>query len=341
MGLFRRNRIWWMCFMYQGRQVRRTTKTSDKRLAERILAHVKADIVEGQYFERREENERTVDELLGRYVREHAVKKASCRAITGYARNLLAFFGGKTLAQVTPRIIAEYKAKRYADGVRPATINRDLAIFKHAFNLAIREWEWCRENPVKRVSMERERNQRDRWLTSAEESRLLAACSAGLSEIVTFALHTGMRIGEITALTWEGVDLTRQTATIFHSKNGEPRTLPLNAVALSIVTKKAEERASLGNRVFPARIQTPGGERTLRRAFQKAVRTAGLHDFRFHDLRHTFATRLVQDGEDLYRVQRLLGHKSPTMTQRYAHHCSESLRVGVNRLVSTELAQGS
>jgi integrase len=251
----------------------------------------------------------------------------------GHVNHLRAFFGDATLlADITPRLVVEYKNRRYQDGVSPATVNRALATLKKAFNLAVREWEWCHRNPVLSVSMEREHNARDRWLSLEEEDRLLAACAPWLRDLVTFALNTGMRMGEILALTWQGVDLTRRTVTVFRSKNGERRTIPMNQKVFALLTEKAKVRSIQTNLVFPSKTQTLLESGHLRRSFRLALKKAGIMDFHFHDLRHTFATRLVQAGVELYKVQRLLGHKSPIMTQRYAHHYPESLRDGVETL---------
>ncbi len=335
MGLFKRGTVWWMSFTYQGRQVRTSTETADKRLAEAILAKIKVKIVEGRYFDRLEEQTRTFAELMERYDSEHVVKQASRRATRGYIRNLLPVFGHLTLSEISPKLIVAYKQKRYADGVAPATINRELAAMKKAFNLAIREWEWCRENPVSRVSMEKEANARDRWLTHEEEARVLGASPPWLGELVQFALHTGMRLGEILALTWRGVDLFRNTVTVFRSKNGRRRTIPLNQTARTLLKTKAKVRASHTEHVFQSEAHTPLDPNNVRRAFRRAVEQAEIDELHVHDLRHTFATRLVQAGVDLYKVQRLLGHQSPVMTQRYAHHSPESLRDGVATLDRT------
>ncbi len=280
--------------------------------------------------------------------REHVTKKASQRSYIGYAKRLHGFFGdGTPLAQITPRLIVEYKNQLFADELAPASVNRHLGTLKKAFNLAVREWEWCQRNPVLSVSMERESNGRDRWLTVEEESRLLAACGPWLQDIVQFALGTGMRMGEILSLSWRGVDLTRRTVMLFHSQNGERRTIPMNQTILSLVKAKKEEahliKQPTGNLVklnaenpsdlvFRSKAGTPIESGHLRRSFRLALKKAGIEDFHFHDLRHTFATRLVQAGVELYKVQRLLGHKSPMMTQRYAHHYPESLRDGVEVL---------
>lgn len=332
MGLVKRGKYWCMRFTYQGRQVRRSTGTADRRLAEAILGKVRAQIIEGRFFETLEEKTRTFDELMERYLTEHAAKKSEPRHYQGYAKNLTAFFGGRTLAEITPKLIAEYKALRYTAGLKPASINRELASLKKAFNLAVREWEWCRENPVSKVSMERENNKRDRWLSVEEEAPLLQGCAPWLHDLVMFALHTGMRMGEILELTWRGVDFSRRTVMVVRSKNGERRTIPVNETVLSVLKQKSKVRSLRTDLVFCSHVFTPMESGHLRRSFRLALGKAKIEDFHFHDLRHTFATRLVQAGVDLYKVQRLLGHKSPIMTQRYAHHYPESLRDGVEML---------
>ena len=193
MGLVKRGTTWWMSFMYQGQQIRRSTGTSDKRLAEAILGKVRGQIVEGRFFEKPIEQQRTVTELLDRYTSEHAARRANYRRELTSVKNLKTFFGNPTLDQVTPKRIVAYKNQRYTDGVKPATINRELATLKKAFNLARREWEWCTDNPVCRVSMEQENNTRDRWLTVDEEQRLLHESAPWLRELMVFAVHTGMQ----------------------------------------------------------------------------------------------------------------------------------------------------
>jgi integrase len=335
-----------MYFTYQGQQVRKSTGTADRRLADAILSKVKVQIIEGQYFEKAVAQSHTFTELMDRYEREHVLRKLRHRGVKGYMNNLRAFFGDRTLADITPKLIVAYKNKRYEDGKAPATINRELANLKKAFNLALREWEWCHQNPVTRVSMEKENNKRDRWLSEDEESRLLTACAPWLHDLVTFALHTGMRMGEILELTWRGVDFTRRTVTVLRSKNGERRTIPVNETVLRVLKEKTKVRSLASDLVFCSKAFTPMESGHLRRSFRLALSKAKIEEFHFHDLRHTFATRLVQAGIDLYKVQQLLGHKSPIMTQRYAHHYPESLRDGVEildrpRKSSTVLAQSA
>jgi integrase len=333
-----------MSFMYQGQQVRRSTGTTDKRLAEAILGQVRVQIIEGRFFEKPAAQHRTLTELMDRYASEHAARRANYRRELTSVKNLKAFFGNPTLDQITPKLIVANKNQRYTDGVKPATMNRELATLKKAFNLARRDWEWWTDNPVCRVSMEKENNSRDRWLTVEEEQRLLTAAAPWLRELVVFAIYTGMRMGEILALTWAGVDLVRRMVTVFRSKNGERRTIPVNTTVLDLLKDKCAARTGTTDIVFHSHSHTPLDGSNIRRALITALDITKIHDLHFHDLRHTFATRIVQAGIDLYKVQRLLGHKSPIMTQRYAHHYPESLRDGVDALeagrsVSTNLAQ--
>jgi site-specific recombinase XerD len=331
-GLVKRGKVWWMNFMFQGHRIRRSTGTTNRALAGSILAKVKIQLIEGQYFDSLEERTRTFKELMDRFEREHLVKLASRETCRVFVKRFRQFFGDRTLAQITPRLIVEYKNSRSAVGVKAATINRELTCLKKAFTLAKREWEWCRDNPVSRVSAEKGANKRDRWLTEDEEMRLFSVSPFWLCELVVFGLHSGMRLGEMLALTWAGVDLFRRTVTVFHSKNGERRTVPVNQTVTALLKERAKVRLLKTELVFPSRTGTPLDPNHLRRALRIAITRAGLQDVHFHDLRHTFATRLVQSGVDLYKVQRLLGHKTPMMTQRYAHHYPESLRDGVEIL---------
>ena len=192
--------------------------------------------------------------------------------------------------------------------------------------------------------MEPVHNQVDRWLTPDEQARLMHVCPSWLWDVIIFALNTGMRQGEILNVKWPDVDFCRGTLVVMKSKNGERRTIPINNTVFALL---ATIRAKCGEKEGPVFTTGLGNElkaRYLGRTFTLARERAGLSDFRFHDLRHTFATRLVHRGVDLYKVQRLLGHKTGLMTQRYAHHSPESLRDGVRTLeepssVDTNLTQ--
>ena len=176
-----------MSFTYNGRQVRRSTETDDKKLAEKIYHKVMTEVAEGKWFERQERT-RGFAEMMEKYMKEHsAVKKRSTARDVASLKHLLPFFGAMPLREIRPGNISEYKADRLAAGAAPGTLNRELALMKHAFTLSMKEWGWAKENPVKMVSMEKEAPHKDRWLTDDEEKRLLESCPGWLRDIVVFA----------------------------------------------------------------------------------------------------------------------------------------------------------
>lgn len=179
---------------------------------------------------------------------------------------------------------------------------------------------------------EKENNERDRWLTDEQERRLLENAPQWLREIIVFDLHTGLRKGELLSLQWNRFDLFRKTIIIQESKNGKPRTIPLNQIALDILMEKSKIRNINHDLVFTSSVGTKIDSDNLGRAFESVLEKVDIQDFHFHDLRHTFATRLAQRGIDIYKISKLLGHKDIRMTQRYSHHCPESLRDGVQVL---------
>jgi len=184
---------------------------------------------------------------------------------------------------------------------------------------------------------------RGKWLTEEEQERLLKACvicASGneniqiphywLQEIVLFVLQTGLRVNEILSLEWPYVDLFKKTVTIMNSKNGEKRTIPLNQTAFELLKEKAKKRHIKAKYVFESEAGTKIDSRSLRRAFYNALKKAEITDFRFNDLRHTFATRLAQAGVDIYKLSKILGYHSIAM--RCSHYYPESLRDSVEVL---------
>jgi integrase len=245
---------------------------------------------------------------------------------------MLPFFKNQSLGNISPDLISQYKALRYSENAKPATLNRELSLMKHAFNLAHKEWGWIIENPVSRVKMEKENNARDRVLSYADEARLLAITPPWIKEIIQFALMTGAREGEILSLQWPQVDLFRKVVSIHQEKTGFTKSIPLTSTLFELLKCKAKIRRLHCSLVFPSENGTQITASNLGRAFRNVLKKLDIKDFRFHDLRHTFASRLAQNGIDLYLIQKLLGHREPRMVQRYAHHSVESLRAGIEVL---------
>jgi integrase len=339
-----------MRFCYQGRQIRRSTDVTDKKLAEKIYHKVMVLIAEGKWFPPEAGADKTVRELLERYLKEYS---APNKAPTTHhcdksrAQQLIRAFGDLTLKEMRPSLLAAHKSTRRVEGAAAKTINNELTLLGHAFQLAVKEWEWVAENPVQKVSKEKVRNLIERWLTAEEEGRLLSASPVWLQEIIVFAANTGLRQSEILNLQWGNVDLFRRTITLLEQKNGGRDILPVNARTLEVLKARARVRSLKTDYVFYNGAGNRMDARDLLRVFYPAMKKADVKRFRFHDLRHTFATRLVQAGADIYTVQKLGRWKTISMVMRYAHHHSESLRAGIEILdrvpagVSTVLAQSA
>ena len=330
----RSNGIWWTCIRHNGRKIQKSLETSDKKLAQDIEAKIRTEIVEGSYFEKLVGRNKTFGDMMDKFMAEHAptVSENTQRSYTTSLKFLLPHFGDSNLISISPKMISRYKVLRKGDGVKPATVNRELAMLSKAFSLAAKEWEWLKDNPVSRVSKEKENNARDRWLSKDEEKRLLDNSPEWIKQIIIFSLNTGLRLGELTGLEWSRVDISNKTILIDNSKNGEQRTIPLNKYALDVVTQRSRVRSLKCDYVFINRYGGKINPNSLRDAFRKILRKVEIDDFRLHDLRHSFATRLTQSDVDLYKISKLLGHKDIKMTQRYAHHCPDSLREGVEVL---------
>ena len=219
MALFKRSTVWWMRFNYRGKQIRRSTETTNKKLAERIYVKVLGKIAEGKWFEQTLGEEKTFGEMMKRYMAEYSeLQKKSSERDRSSLTHLLPFFGDISVSKITPMLINDYKNTRKKEGPSPATINRELSLLKHTFTLAVNEWGWANDNPVKKVSMEKERPSRDRWLTMEEEGNLLSVSPPWLTELIIFSIETGCRRGETLTLEWKAVDLYRKVITIHATK---------------------------------------------------------------------------------------------------------------------------
>lgn len=343
MGLYRRpdSDIYWMAFAHNGKVFRKSTGTTDRKLAEKILAKVQIQVIEGRWFEFDSSRQHTFEDLMEKYMREYSAvhKAASTHEKDQFLlAHLTPVFSGLSLNEITPRMIANYKTGRLADNASPASVRNELRLLGHAFNIALKQWEWVKDNPVSKVSFkELKARTIDRWLTPEEEDNLMRASTGRLNgqlvDIIIIALNTGMSQEEIIKLSWQNVDLFRRTITTTRKKTTKTRTIPINNTVIELLKQRYKVRPITGSgTVFFNRAGNMVDAAKLKAAFVRAVKEAGIENFRFHDLRHTFATRLVQRGVDLYKVAKLLGHKDVTTTQRYAHHYPESLRDGVDIL---------
>ncbi len=340
--MFVRDGVWHVCIRHNGQKIQKSLnipagKKEHKKIAKDMESKIKVQLIEGTFFDKPIGCNKTLRQLIDKFLKEHAPKVSigTQKAYASYQKHLIRIFGNVTLTSISPKKITCYKVLRSDQGAKPSSINRELAMLSKAFNLAIREWEWLKDNPVSKVPFEKENNKRDRWLSFDEEKRFFEHCPGWLSEIVTFALNTGLRQDELLSLEWFRVSLSRRTILIQNTKSGKPRTIPLNRFALGVLGDKSNKKVlNIKDLVFVNNAGSKINPSGLRKSFYKVLKEVEIKNFKFHDLRHTFATRLAQKGIDIYMIAKLLGHEDIRMTQRYAHHCPESLRSGVEILES-------
>jgi integrase len=220
-----------------------------------------------------------------------------------------------------------------------ATINRYLAALSHLFTVAVKEWRLIDRNPVRDVTKKKESRGRVRFLTDGERDTLLSECRASawqpLYALVILAISTGARRGELVNLKWSDIDLKECRATIRESKNGDPRVLPLVGKALDALRELRLQNSARSEWVFPQPSGFPAPYENFDVHWYAALKASSIEDFRFHDLRHTTASYLAQQGASLLEIADALGHRTLAMVKRYSH-LTQSHKVNVIRRMALE-----
>ena len=328
---------WWYTYVNAGgARVRRSAGTTDRKEAEAILAAHKLDAHRARQWGERPQ--RGFEELMVAYLKATS-RKRSAETDRYRVRALRRHLAGAVIQSLGVADVRRYIAARHAEGAADATVNRELSLLSTAINYANAEWDWGLPNPVKGRKLA-EPEGRVRWLGHDEAAALVAAAQDAvrapfLADLITVALHTGCRRGELLGLEWPRVDLRRNVLLLeaAHTKGKRRRTVPLNETARAALLRRARfrsEHCPATPWVFSFRDGRPG--RDIRGAFSAACIAAGITDFTFHDLRHTCAAWLVTDGAPLAEIRDLLGHSTILMTERYAHLAPENLRATVSRL---------
>ena len=247
-------------------------------------------------------------------------KKRSWKRDELCLRHLNSFLNDKKLSEITVENIDEYKEHRL-EFVKPATVNRELEVLRHLFNMAEKRNKFFSKNPVSKAGLIKVNNKQERILTFEEEQRLLSNCNYYMRNIIICALNTVLRKGEIISLKWNNVDINNRIITIdsINSKSKKSRKIPINSVMRKMFLELKLQRQ--GNEfVFLSSDRKPYARQdSLNRAFYKALEKANIKGLRFHDLRHTCATRMIESGANIVAVKEILCHSSLDMTMRYAH----------------------
>jgi integrase len=326
----KRSGIWWVCY-FDEHGKRHREKVGPKGLAAKVYQKRKTEIAEHRFFPERR-REPLVREAIESYLatRERA---RSVNDMNRCARMWRTFLGDDTrVGAVSPDDIRRYVRQRQATEVKDSSINRELAFLRAVFNELIEDEKWEGRNPVlSKFSKSEKKHRRTRYLLGEEEKRLMEALPTSRDRaIVGLAINVGFRRSNIFELTWDKIDFEAGLAWATDTKSGDDYSVPLSAEALAIL--QALPRTSRW--VFPSETGDSPVESCnwYQRVFKPACERAAVRNLRFHDLRHTFASRLAMTGAQQKVIQTLLGHKTSAMTDRYTHLSAYSLRAAVERM---------
>lgn len=325
MSIYRRkdSSVYWARFTVNGKRIQVSTGTDDRQAAQEYHDRLKASL--WRQSKLGDKPRKVWQEAVVRWCDEKRHKK-SLRDDVAKFRWLDPLFKNRALDELTRDFIGEVIARKLA-GSSPATANRYVALIRAVLRAAERDWGWIESAP--RLRTYREQARRVRWLTPEQARDLLAALPQHQRDVVTFALATGLRQGNVLGLRWSQVDLDRGVAWVEadEAKGGEAIGVPLSNAALEVLRR---QRGQHPDRVFTYRGKPIGQANT--RAWRAALARVGIEGFRWHDLRHAWATWHAMAGTPAHELQELGGWRSASMVRRYAHFMPEHLRRSSERV---------
>lgn len=317
MSLYKRNKIWWVCLSNENnKKIRRSTKTADKIEAQKVYDVLKSQLIQSPN-----------SILKGNQTWQHAGQRwlVESKHKASYAHDLhvVAVFNkhiaDKKLRNINNAIVQGIISTIECN-VSPATVNRYLEVVRAILRRAAQEWEWLDSVPY--IKMRKESSRRIRYLTRAEATKLLSELPEHQRNTTEFALLTGLRQRNILQLSWSQIDLQRKIAWIHpdQSKTRKAIAVPLNQRAIEVIQNQQGKHD-----IYIFTYKDNPITQVNTKAWKKALHRAGIQDFRWHDLRHTWATWHIQSGTPLHVLQELGGWSSYSMVQRYAHLSAEHL----------------
>ena len=329
MGVYKKDNRWYIdYYLPNGRRKREVVSIEgvdpskiNREDAKKALSIRKSEFAQGKFDIAQTKKPVLFKRLAERYLEYSKTNKRAWKRDEHSLKHFVSFFKGKTLQQITPWLIEKYKSER-KQKVKPSTVNRELDTLRHMLNMAV-TWKMIEENPYKGIKHFKVNNSSLRILNKEEFKKLYASASTELKSIWITAYTTGMRLGEILNLKWEDVDIKEEYILVRDSKNYESRTISIHPTL--------KETLSLLRTMSKSEF-TFEGRKTIKRAWQKALRLSGIAHCRFHDLRHTFASNLVMKGVDIVTVAELMGHKDLSMTKRYSHPSPQHKKEAINKL---------
>jgi integrase len=325
MSLYRRkdSSVWWIKLSHRGQVIQRSTGTADKVAAQEYHDRLKASLWEQDKLGAKPRY--SWQQAVVRWLAETS-EKATHREDVTKLKWLHPYLGSLMLDEITLEVIGQIKAEKLREAGK-ATVNRYLALIRAVLIRARDEWEWLERTP--KIKLFKEPEGRVRFITPDQARKLLDELPTHQRDIVLFALCTGLRQSNVLKLEWQQVNLElgHMWVTGSQSKNRKPLSVPLNGEALAVLRRQVGKH--------PTRVFTYAGKPILNantRAWREALKRAGIDDFRWHDLRHTWATWHRQSGTPTHELQQLGGWKTGVMVDRYAHFAPDHLANAAARL---------
>jgi integrase len=318
-GIYKRGNVFWIRYAgLDGKIVYESSGSEKYRDAETLYHDRKNTVKKGKQPEIKRIGNHTFRELTEKYIPWMEGRHRSAESKKYRINIILSHFGNLPLRNFNTLSVEQYQTNLINRGLKPATVNKHISILKAMIKKAV-DWNMVEEETLKRVRRVKlltENNKRLRYLSKEECQSLINACDQHLRPVVITALNTGARKEEILSLKWDNVDLKHGFILLDRTKNGDRREIPINDT-LRVTFKSLTRRLDIPY-VFYDHLNSKR-YKDIKRSFKSACKRAGVTDFRFHDLRHTFASHLVMAGVDLTTVKELLGHKDFKMTLRYSH----------------------
>ncbi len=295
---------------YRDKQRKRHRETTTRGLtfAKALLAKRMVEIEEDKFFPDRQKQKLTFVEAADKYWALHLSKKKSAPKMKYTLEYLKKQFGNTPLASITTEEIQKFYNERMAE-TTSSTANRHLTLLNAIINKMIKLKIYKGENPCLGMVKEKEQPVRERYLTKEEIRDVLTYVPERSQNLIAFAISTGMRQGEIMNLDWKDIDFTSNIINVDKTKSGKKRRVPMMASLRNLLMNMNPQR---NGKVFTLSVKQVDYD------FKHALEQAKIENFRFHDLRHTFASHFMMNGGNLYTLKEILGHSDIRMTQRYA-----------------------
>jgi integrase len=341
MALYKRGTIWWMSFQHEHRHFQKSTGCKNKRDAEAYERAYRTKLAMGEVGFTEKKNFPNFTEAVREFLEwsaiEHQGKPNTVRSYVNSSASPLRFFGDTPLNAIQADDVERFKVWRSTERtkprrvvkklrqpksdwkptpLKPATVNRELALLKMLFNYYVRR-DVLVKNPVSQVKLLSEEKNHTRVVTVAEEAKYLMAASQPLQDFATVMVDTGMRPDEVANIEMRNVNVEQNFILVPVGKTKSARRkIPMTQRVRDLISRRIRD---VRNEFLFSSDSTPNPITTLKTAHSGALRRSGVDHFRLYDLRHTFATRFLESGGDLITLQAILGHSTISMVTRYAH----------------------